>query len=262
MRTTLLALLLALSLPVSAQAASYQKTDGTVVDPIQSVLGGPLPYLAPNLEPFVSTPGASLAFAVLDEADLYVADLRNVNLTRSSLDGANLGFALLIDALLVETRLVGADLSNAALPGADLTNSIVGQANLSNANLIGANLSGANPTQSDLMSANLTDADLTGTGLRSAFLVGAMLDGALYDELTIFASGRGYLLRRLGPARRRHSLGARHDPQPRTHQWPHAGRGRACARGGGEAALGVASRLSNDSCDTRSARGDARLIEA
>jgi len=55
-------------------AASYQKTDGSTVDPIQIVPalgGGPLPYFGPDLEPF-----ATITSQLLLGADLLEADLR------------------------------------------------------------------------------------------------------------------------------------------------------------------------------------------
>ena len=56
--------LLATLVATSASAASYQKTDGHIVDPIQSVGGRDLPYAGNNLEPY-----ADLPFARLREAD-------------------------------------------------------------------------------------------------------------------------------------------------------------------------------------------------
>ena len=56
-------------------AASYQKIDGTIVDPIQSVEGGDLPYSGNNLEPGADLLGADLTGAVLWQADLSGADL-------------------------------------------------------------------------------------------------------------------------------------------------------------------------------------------
>ena len=46
-----LVFLLGLILTSGANAASYQMNDGTIVDPIQSMLGGDLAYAGFNLEP-------------------------------------------------------------------------------------------------------------------------------------------------------------------------------------------------------------------
>jgi hypothetical protein len=195
MRSLLIVTALASTLFLGAspvRASSYETVFATIVDPIQSISTGPHPYSGPNLEPFASAASANLSFAELVDADLYVADLRFVNLTGSNLDGARLDFALLIDGLLIDVRLVDASLINTNLSGADLTNAIVGRADLRNANLTGATLTGANLQQSDLAGANLAGADLTGAFLKWTILWEATLDGAFYDENTIFPSGDFY----------------------------------------------------------------------
>ena len=98
------------SSPRGAQAASYQQTNGTVVDPIQSVLGGDLAYGGPNLEPTADLEGADLSDAYLYQADLTGAELQFADLTN-----AYLGDADLMDAFLHGTDLTGADLSGAVL---------------------------------------------------------------------------------------------------------------------------------------------------
>ena len=141
-----------------ADAAWYQKTDGTIVDPIQSVEGGDLPYSGNNLEP-----GADLPYA-----DLYYADLINADLSEAWLDNAYMGYADLSDANLYDADLEGADLT-----GADL-----GEAFLSSADLSGADLSGA-----DLVGADLTDADLRYAALHGADLTGADLSGSNFSNV-------------------------------------------------------------------------------
>ena len=77
-----------------ADAAWYQKTDGTIVDPIQNLIaGGDHVYLGNNLLPGADLVGAQLYFADLTNADLTNADLRGVDLTKSDLTGANLSQA-------------------------------------------------------------------------------------------------------------------------------------------------------------------------
>ena len=51
-----------------AQAASYKKTDGTVVDPIMDTGGSPHSYSGNNLEPYANLSSANLTEAYLDDA--------------------------------------------------------------------------------------------------------------------------------------------------------------------------------------------------
>ena len=104
-----------LLLASGAQAASYLKKDGSVVDPIQSVLGGNLPYTGPNLEP-----GAFLSGLTLTYADLSNATLTDANLSGAYLSGANLTNATLINANLSGAYLKYANLHDADLRGANL----------------------------------------------------------------------------------------------------------------------------------------------
>ena len=99
-------------------AASYQKKDGTTVDPIQAATGGPLPYAGNNLEP-----NASLKHAVLSGAILIDADLTGADLISASLDGADLQSADLSTA-----ELDKADFSDAILTGADLNTAYLDEA--------------------------------------------------------------------------------------------------------------------------------------
>ena len=68
-----------------AQAASYQKTDGTIVDPILDTSFSTHPYMGPNLEP-----GALLSSANLTDANLTNADLYGVNMYYANLSAATL----------------------------------------------------------------------------------------------------------------------------------------------------------------------------
>jgi uncharacterized protein YjbI with pentapeptide repeats len=97
------------------------KRDGTIVDPIQSLVGGIHSYSGINLEP-----NADLSTADLEYAILYKADLSN---------------AVLSDANLSDVELVSADLSSSDLNGANLSFTDLQFADLSGANLSGANLS-------------------------------------------------------------------------------------------------------------------------
>jgi len=66
-----------------AQAASYEKTDGTIVDPIMDTGGSPHSYSGNNLEP-----NANLTYANLSMADLTDANLNGATLTSATLTGA------------------------------------------------------------------------------------------------------------------------------------------------------------------------------
>ena len=146
-----------------ADAASYQKTDGTIVDPIQSVSGGDLSYSGNNLEV-----GADLSGAVLNEAFLMDAALWFVDLTNAKLRFANLS---------------GADLTDTDLSGADLW-----VANLSDTDLTDAHLTGADLTDADLTDANLTGADLSSAVLSGADLWSADLSGSDFSNVYYYDS--------------------------------------------------------------------------
>ena len=132
------------------QAASYEKTDGTIVGPILDNSGSPHSYSGNNLEPFADLPSAFLANADLHDADLFGADLS--------------------DAALFE-----ANLANAILYGADLSDADLSFADLSFANLDGATFStgttlydGQTVLQHAFDAAGLTDYLLTSEGVYSA----------------------------------------------------------------------------------------------
>ena len=134
--------------------ASYQKVDGTIVDPIMYTSPDwPHPYSGADLRP--------------------QATLRNADLTYANLYGANLS-----GAVLTYANLYGADLTHAILTDADLTSANLANANLNYANLIRANLSGADLYDADLRNANLTDTDLRQTHLSGADLRNANLTDA------------------------------------------------------------------------------------
>ena len=144
-----------------ADAAWYQKTDGTTVDPIMSIYGsvhpyGEFPHSGNNLEP-----NADLVGAYLETADLERASLSNANLTNANLWG---------------NFMPRADLSNANLNGADLSWGWMPS----------VDLSGADLTDAVLMEANLTNADLTGTVFSNTDLRGANLSGVNFSLLAYY----------------------------------------------------------------------------
>ena len=103
-----------------AQAASYKKTDGTIVDPILLIHGSTLPYSGDNLEPYAILSSANLKNAYLVGADLWRVDLGRANLESADLSSANLEDADLYYANLYNADLTGADLTDAYLGFTDL----------------------------------------------------------------------------------------------------------------------------------------------
>lgn len=183
---------LILALPVSSTAASYQRTDGTIVDPILRIFledGGIHPYAGIDLAPGAALHGAALGGADLRGADLRGADLTGADLFRTHLVGADLR-----DAALAGVRsgeIVGTPLLPDAFwftgtgsggfilgPGVDLRGATLFRLDLSGANLIGADLSHAILLDLSLGGTDFTGASLRRASLASAELLGAILSGA------------------------------------------------------------------------------------
>ena len=126
---------------------------------------------------------ANLCLADLRYADLWKANLSNVDLRSAILAHANLEGAKLSNADLRSAILGAANLTNANLMKANLMEAYMEGANLTEAYLNGANLRGAylyfaNMTKANLDSANLTEVHLHTTELKEANLRGANLSGA------------------------------------------------------------------------------------
>ena len=113
-----------------ANAASYQKTDSTIVDPIQYTFGGAHHHLGPDLQP-----SAFLGDSDLIDAKLSFADLSGANLSHSLLNRSDLRDSDLTNVNLFAVNLSGAKLSSANLSFADMS-----FAEVSGAIFIGANL--------------------------------------------------------------------------------------------------------------------------
>jgi lipoprotein-anchoring transpeptidase ErfK/SrfK len=126
-------------------------------------------------------PGADLAHARLDKANLRAADLSESCLDYANLDGANLSKLSLRGASLRFTRLSAATLAAADLFGANLTH-----ARLDRADLKAANLSNARLDYADFAGAVLTKVDLRGANLQNAKnLTSAQLEKCVGDDSTI-----------------------------------------------------------------------------
>ena len=125
----------------AVDAAWYQKIDGTIVDPIQSVDGGDLSYSGKNLEPGVDLEGTNVNRPSLFEADLSGADLSGANLTYTYLDYADLTGADLTGAILLAAPMWSADLTDADLTDADLSYTSMLGTDLTGADLSGSDFS-------------------------------------------------------------------------------------------------------------------------
>ena len=174
----------------SAFAASYQRTDGTTVDPIQAVGGGNHPYSGNDLAPLATLEYANLASADLAFADLELTNLVDANLASANLSSADISFSV------VSANLVGASLNSATLEGtnftgADLTGADLTDATLYYASLPLANLSNANLSNVDLSYAGLDQTNLTGAILAGAVGLSSTTDSAFYDINTDF-TGTGF----------------------------------------------------------------------
>jgi Pentapeptide repeats (8 copies) len=116
----------------------------------------------------------------LSRANLYAANMYNVNLTSANLLGANLYEANLISADLSGANLYEADLSEAKLSRAKLY-----ETNLSKAKLFGTNLIRAKMGKADLKEATLIGADLSKAVLRNADLRGTDLTSCCLQHATL-----------------------------------------------------------------------------
>ncbi len=214
MRSLGFALLLALALPSgSALAASYQLTNGTIVDPILRVGNGELhPYSGVDLAPGADLQGADLSFADLRTAALANADLRLANLWFTQLrdadlaganlsgsdiwqgdfSGANLTGAVWVNSSISETNLSGANLSFADLRGWYAGELQAGGASFANANLDGSFFA-ARLDNTDFTSASLRGVrfgtDVLQTNLVGANFFGADLTGASFEVQYLGAPG-------------------------------------------------------------------------
>ena len=97
------------STSVRTEAASYQQTDGTIVDPILDTNDSPHGYSGVNLESYTDLAGANLNSANLTDANLTDANLTDANLANASLTNANLTDANLENADLYSTNLFNAN---------------------------------------------------------------------------------------------------------------------------------------------------------
>ena len=98
-----------------AEAASYQKTNGSIIDPILDIGGITHYYSGPNLRSGANLTYANLRYADLTDADLSYAYLGDANLSYADLSYANLTGADLFGADMFEALLEDADLSNTNL---------------------------------------------------------------------------------------------------------------------------------------------------
>jgi uncharacterized protein YjbI with pentapeptide repeats len=125
-----------------------------------------------------SLEGAKLPGANLEGARLPMANLRDADLTRSEASGAHFQRVILYDANLTGASLGGVELSDADLSGAQLPLADLEGARLSRSRLSGADLSQVNLRRACLKGADFSKADLTGASLVEAELVETNFGGA------------------------------------------------------------------------------------
>ena len=118
--------------------------------------------------------GMRMLYTNLEQANLFRADCREMNMANGNLHKANM-----VEANLCGTYLRNADLRNAKLMKADLT-----KAKLLHADCQGAVFAGAM-----LCNAELIEVDFRRANLHRADLKGAKLMGAKFDEFTILPDG-------------------------------------------------------------------------
>lgn len=183
----------------TANAATYQKTDSSIVPILEYYDLAPHPYSGPNLEPFADLTGANLNEALLEAADLRGAnltgarfelavlrdaDLTNANLTDSYLNSANLRGAhgLTAAQLLSASNLIRISLSGLDFSGQSFAGITMIEAGLSDTTLVGSNFSGADLSDASFGNADLRDADFTRSGLGDSYLDYADLSGADFSS--------------------------------------------------------------------------------
>jgi uncharacterized protein YjbI with pentapeptide repeats len=127
---------------------------------------------------------ANLEGAKLFGAKLRVANLREANLRGAELMGADLSFAKLIEAKLEGANLEGVYLEGAYLEGANLEGANLNGAKLMEANLKGANLVGASLKEANLINSNLSGSDFSGANITATNLHGWKIDGIRCTHVT------------------------------------------------------------------------------
>ena len=184
MRTITLFLFAALAV-TSVDAASYQKNDGTIVNPILDTGGNVLAYSGNNLEASALLYNANLTSANLTSADLIGAYLNDAILTHAKLNDATLSHATLTSANLTHADLLGANLTNANLTNANLHYADCTGADFTGAILTNANFAGATDppsTSSQLALTPLEETIIVGSQLYEANFSGAELSGVIFDH--------------------------------------------------------------------------------
>ena len=161
-----------------AEAASYERWDGTIVDPILDNFSNPHAYSGPNLKLGAYLPYATLSYAYLPYATLSNADLNRANLAWTNLRDADLSYTNLSYTNLSYTNLSYTNLSYTNLSYTNLSYTNLSYTNLTDSTLTGANLSYADLSYADLSYADLSYADLSYADLYSADLYSADLYSA------------------------------------------------------------------------------------
>ena len=134
--------------------------------------------------------GEDLHDIILDGANLFWSDFRDVIFTNASLIGTSLLLTRLDGAILDGADLSNANLLFANLTGASLTGVTLAGTTLRSSNLSATNFSGTDFANADLRGANLGGASLTGADLSAVNAdASTNYNGATYDWGTQFATG-------------------------------------------------------------------------
>lgn len=117
----------------------------------------------------------------LSRANFQAANFNQANLKNADLSDVNLAGASLISANLTQAHLSRVDFTNAQLKNADLTKAI-----LTKANFTGAFLQKTCFVSTILFETNFSGADLSGANLSEVDLGNVNLEGAIWNNETIF----------------------------------------------------------------------------
>jgi hypothetical protein len=125
----------------------------------------------------------------LRDADLHGGEFHGTTLIGVDFWKANLTSAYLQRATLRKAKITSADLTSAWMDDADLEGAILMFSNLAETRLPGANLKGAKFYDAKLKKTRLQRADLRGADFGGATLEELYLEGAVYDDSTVWPEG-------------------------------------------------------------------------
>ena len=176
----------------SASGASYQKIDGSVVNPIQSIFGGTLTgYAGPDLRSGVELEAVDLIYADLIDANLSGSTMQDVDLTSAIISGGNLTGSVLRFINLNSTGLEACDLRGADLYGATMIGASLEDAIARDADFTLVNLHGGNLRNADLRGAPFREADVSGVDFEGSQLDAVDFGGAFFEYAVMLGDATG-----------------------------------------------------------------------